>query len=66
LEVIDYPIFYDDFVALATGTNVRGNMGGIEFEVKDFNQFVFREMAEETQPTTAPNTGGKKKKPTSK
>jgi len=56
LEVIDFPISYDDFAAIANGKIVTGNMGGVDFEVKDFQQGVFREMYNETKakPKTPP------------
>ncbi len=44
IEVIDFPITYDIFRAIATGKKVNGTMGGIDFEVKDFHQGVFKEM----------------------
>lgn len=52
LEVIDFPLSYDDFSAIATGAEVKGNMGDVDFEVKDFDQIVFREMMDETTPRT--------------
>jgi hypothetical protein len=63
VEVIDFPFDYNDFVAIATGKSVKGNIAGIEFEVKDFHQAVFREMMVETFPPPAPmKTETKKKK----
>ncbi len=49
LEVIDFPISYDGFAAIANGKIVIGKMGGVDFEVKDFQQGVFREMYFETK-----------------
>jgi hypothetical protein len=51
LEVMDFPISYEDFAAIASGKKVKGRMAGIDFEVKDFKQAVFREMMDESLPT---------------
>ena len=60
VEVIDFPFSYNDFVAIATGKKVKGTIAGIDFEVKDFHQAVFREMMAETFPPPAKTTTKKK------
>lgn len=61
IEVMDHPISYEDFKAIAFGKKVKGKIADIEFEVKNFPQTVFKEMASETMPlpvlpAPAPNT----------